>query len=119
MSSGNQIFPSSMFSSWPAQDSGVVLADLIQSPERPSLPEKLTLKVLREAIASALADVKAYDLAGECVRFGLPAQADDEEGPWNGKWRYVERRIRHWKLPSCSLLRVRSPRSTRTASSII
>jgi hypothetical protein len=55
--------------------------------------------VLREAIAGVLAGVSAYELAEECVRFGLPGQAENEDDPWRGKWRYVERRIRHWRLP--------------------
>jgi hypothetical protein len=54
--------------------------------------------VLREAIASVLERVSAYELADECVRFGLPGEAENEDGPMRGKWRYVERRIRHWKL---------------------
>lgn len=75
------------------------LADMFTPPPPPPLPEKLTPTVLREAIASVLARISANELAGECVRFGLPPEAENEEGPWRGKWRYVERRIRHWKLP--------------------
>jgi len=55
--------------------------------------------VLREAIASVLAGVSANELVEECVRLGLPPEAENEDSPWRGKWRYVERRIRHWKMP--------------------
>ncbi|HUZ51684.1 MAG TPA: hypothetical protein VMU94_04050 [Streptosporangiaceae bacterium] len=55
--------------------------------------------MLREAIASALEGMSANELAEECVRFGLPPEEEGEDGPWRGKWRYVERRIRHWQLP--------------------
>jgi hypothetical protein len=99
MGSGSQMFPDWMFPDPSAPDAGQVFAGLFQPREPPPLPDKVTPKVLREAIAGALAEVKAYDLAEECVRFGLPAQEDNEEDPWKGKWRYVERRIRHRKLP--------------------
>jgi hypothetical protein len=68
-------------------------------PPEPPLPRALTPKALREAIASVLERVRAHDLADECVRFGLPPLEDHEEAPWLGKRRYVDRRIRHWKLP--------------------
>ena len=55
--------------------------------------------MLREAIAGVLARVSANELAEECVRFGLPPEEAGEDGPWRGKYRYVERRIRHWMLP--------------------
>jgi hypothetical protein len=75
------------------------LADVFTPPTPPPLPERLTPTALREAIASVLARISANELAEECVRFGLPLEAENEDGPWRGKWRYVERRIRHWKLP--------------------
>jgi hypothetical protein len=31
--------------------------------------------------------------------FRSSSRSENEDGPWRGKWRYVERRIRHWKLP--------------------
>ena len=89
MGSGSKMFPEWMF---PGLD------EHAPAPP-PPLPDRLTPKVLREAIASALARVSANELAEECVRFGLPAEEQGEDGPWQGKWRYVERRIRHWKLP--------------------
>jgi hypothetical protein len=98
MSSGNQMFPGWMSPGPSSQDPADVLASFFELPPRP-LPDKLTPKTLREAIAAALSEVKAYDLAEECVRLGLPPQAEDEEDPMKGKWRYVERRIRRWKLP--------------------
>jgi hypothetical protein len=78
---------------------GQTLAELFALSPHPPLPDGLTSKVVREAIASALARVSARELAEECVHFGLPAEQEGEDGPWQGKWRYVERRIRHWKLP--------------------
>ncbi len=68
------------------------------------MPEKLTPTVLRNAIAGVLERISANELAEECVRFGLPPEAENEDGPWRGKWRYVERRIRHWKLPELLVL---------------
>ena len=65
----------------------------------PPLPDRLTARTLREAIVSVLARVSARELAQECVGFGLPAEDAAEDGPWSGKWRFVERRIKHWPLP--------------------
>lgn len=100
MGSGNKMFPGWMI---PDQDEnsadGGTLQDMFASPLPPPLPGRLTPKVLREAIASTLAGVSANELAEECVRFGLPPEETGEDGPWRGKWRYVERRIRHWMLP--------------------
>jgi hypothetical protein len=76
-----------------------LLTELFTPTPPPPLPERLTPTVLRSAIASALARISANELAEECVRFGLPPEAENEDGPWRGKHRYVERRIRHWKLP--------------------
>jgi hypothetical protein len=96
---------SKMFGDWVSPDPdrraarGGALEDLFAPAPPPPLPDKLTPRVLREAIASTLADVSASELAQECVRFGLPAEEEGEDGPWRGKWRYIERRIRHWKLP--------------------
>lgn len=75
------------------------LADLFAPTPPPRLPDRLTPKVLREAIARVLERISADEVADECVRFGLPPEAENEDSPWRGKWRYVERRIRHWKLP--------------------
>lgn len=56
-------------------------------------------KTVRTAIANTLEKVRAQELAQECVQFGLEPQRDDEDSPWSGKWRYVERRLRHLQLP--------------------
>lgn len=70
------------------------------APEQPPpLPDRLTPRTLREAIARVLEHVSAYELAEECVAFGLRPQEEDEQGPMSGKYRYVERRIKHWALP--------------------
>lgn len=72
----------------------------IFAPEPPPpLHDRLTPRVLREAIATVLERVSANDLAHECIGFGLSPQGEDEQGPWQGKYRYVERRIEHWALP--------------------
>ncbi len=69
------------------------LAALFAPAEPPPLPERLTPKVLREAIARVLERVSANELANECVRFGLLPEEEGEDGPWRGKYRYVERRM--------------------------
>ena len=94
------MFPDWMFPSQGEHDAdGRTLADLFVQAPPPPLPDRLTPKILREAIAGVLARVSANELAQECVRFGLPPEEANEDGPWRGKWRYVERRIRHWMLP--------------------
>ena len=80
------------------------MADLFTPPPPPPLPEKLTPTELRKAIASVLERISANELADECVRFGLPPEAENEDSPWRGKWRYVERRIRHRKLSELLVL---------------
>ena len=80
------------------------VADLFTPPLPPPLPERLTPTELRKAIASVLERISASELADECVRFGLPPEAENEDSPWRGKWRYVERRIRHWKLSELLVL---------------
>jgi hypothetical protein len=61
----------------------------------PALPSAVTHKTVRTAIANALETVRAQ----ECIQFGLEPERDDEDSPWKGKWRYVERRLRHRELP--------------------
>jgi hypothetical protein len=51
-----------------ASASGGTLTDLFAPPPPPPLPDRLTPKVLREAIAGVLARVSANELAEECVR---------------------------------------------------
>jgi hypothetical protein len=57
------------------------------------MPTRVTYRALRDAIADALYVVSAHDLADECVRLGLPAQAGDEPDPMQGKRRYITRRL--------------------------
>ena len=91
--------PGSMLPGMPGTGNlGAALEDRVQLAE-PPLPRALTPNGLREAISSVLERVRAHDLAEECVRFGLPPREDHEDGPGLGKRRYVDRRIRHWKLP--------------------
>ncbi len=73
--------------------------DLLAPTPPPPLPERLTPTVLRTAIADVLERISARELAAECVQLGLPPEAENEDGPWQGKRRYVQRRIRHLKLP--------------------
>jgi hypothetical protein len=80
------------------------LKALFAQPAPPPLPDRLTPKVLREAIARVLERVSAGELAKECARFGLPPQEEGEDSPGQGKYRYVERRIRHWTLPELLVL---------------
>ena len=54
-------------------------------PEPPPLPDKLTPKALRDAIVGVLAGVSADYLEEECMNFGLPGQAENEDGPWQSK----------------------------------
>src|SRR5215469_8733859 len=87
---------------------GGTLANLFAPAEPPPLPDRLTPQVLREAITGVIAgSVKAYDLAEECVRFGLEPPSTEHDDPWKSKWNYVERRVRHWALPELLELAVR------------
>ena len=99
MGSGSKMFPDPTSPDLEPAVRGGTLADLFAPTAPPPLPDRLTPKVLREAIAGVLARVSANELAEECVRFGLPSEEAGEDGPWRGKYRYVERRIRHWMLP--------------------
>lgn len=92
MGDGNRGFPDRG-----ERGTGVSMADIFQVAQ-PPLPERLTPQVLREAIARTLTSrVKAYDIADECARLGLPPERQGED-PWNSKWNYVESRLRHRKL---------------------
>jgi hypothetical protein len=66
----------------------------------PPLPLSATAshRSVREAVAAVLANVSANELAEECVRFGLEPSAGGLDDLWRGKWRYVERRLRHMGL---------------------
>jgi hypothetical protein len=56
-------------------------------------------RTVREVIATVLEHVSAHELAEECVRFGLDPSSGGPDDPWQGKWRFVERRLRHQDLP--------------------
>ena len=93
MSGGNQIFPDHS-----GNGGGWSMADIF-ALSLPAPPEKLTPQALRAAITRTLtSQVKAYDVADECVRLGLRSPRDGED-LLGSKWMYVERRIRHLKLP--------------------
>jgi hypothetical protein len=48
---------------------------------------------VRTAVAGALAEAKAYEVAEEGVRFGLEPQNYNED-PWASKFRYVEKKLK-------------------------
>jgi hypothetical protein len=61
----------SIFSGLTGSGGGWSPADLF-ALSRPPPPEKMTPQVFREAITRVLtSQVKAYDLADECIRLGL------------------------------------------------
>jgi hypothetical protein len=89
---------SGIFPGQSGSDAGWSAADFV-ALSLPRLPEKLTPQVVREAVARTLtSQVKAYDVADECVRLGLRPKGEGED-PWASKWMYIERRVRHLKLP--------------------
>ncbi len=76
---------------------GWSMAD-ISALSLPPPPEKLTPRALREAIGRTLTNqVRANDVADECVRLGLRPRGQGEDP--QSTWMYVERRVRHLKLP--------------------
>ena len=77
MGGGGKMFPDGMFAGLDEHAAdGRALADLFVQAPLPPLPDRLTPKVLREAIASVLAGVSANELAQECVRFGLSPEEE-------------------------------------------
>jgi len=76
-----------------------LLAAAFTPPPAPPAPTKITPKALRDAIASTLARLNPDDVAEECVRFGMEPRRDDADNPWQGKDRYVKRRVRNYELP--------------------
>jgi hypothetical protein len=48
---------------------------------------------LRTAIANRISDESAYEVADYCVTLGLEPPTG-EENPWNGKYKYAERKLR-------------------------
>ena len=49
------------------------------------------LKALRQELASAIADAKAYDVPGLCVRLGLPDGTEQEA--YSSKFKYASKRL--------------------------
>lgn len=80
-----------------------ILAGLFQGPQAHELPKQATPKTLRSAIADAISDAKAYEVAAECVRFGLEP-AEEREDPWAGKYRYVEAKLKGLTLEELTVL---------------
>lgn len=78
---------------------------------------------LRRTIAQALATaVKLQDLPQVCESLGLAPQRDDERNLWQGKSRYVRRRLMDWELPELLDLAskvARSYSSTRALSRLV
>ncbi|WP_086709617.1 hypothetical protein [Streptomyces antimycoticus] len=59
-------------------------------------------ETLRSAIASAVAELKSYEVPGECVRLGL---APGEEGEaFGSKYRYVMKRLRPLAVPELTAI---------------
>ncbi len=54
-------------------------------------PPPTLLRELRQQLASAIADVKAYDVPNLCVRIGLPDGTEQEA--FNSKYRYASSRL--------------------------
>jgi hypothetical protein len=75
-----------------------LLAAALGPPAEPTLPNKVSHRTLRDAIADALYSVSARDLADECVRFGMDPQSAAEPDPMAGKVRYVTRRLRDYPV---------------------
>jgi hypothetical protein len=65
--------------------------------ERP-LPDRLTVQTLRQAIIDVLYDVKAYNLADDCVFFGLEPPAGEHDDPFRSKRQYIDARVRRKTL---------------------
>ncbi|MEW1823538.1 hypothetical protein AB0323_22470 [Arthrobacter sp. NPDC080031] len=61
------------------------------------------MKTLRSAIAEAISEAKAYEVAAECVRYGLQP-AEEGEDPWAGKYRYVEAKLKRLTLEELTVL---------------
>lgn len=70
---------------------------VLQGESSPELPDRANLKTVRTAVAGALAQAPAYEVAEECLRFGL-APLKEGEDPWKSKIRYVERKLRELSL---------------------
>ncbi|CAL9677016.1 hypothetical protein SUDANB176_07876 (plasmid) [Streptomyces sp. enrichment culture] len=60
-------------------------------------------EMLRSAIASAVAELKSYEVPAECVRLGLAPGEEDEA--FRSKFRYVLTRLRPLAVPVLTRLR--------------
>ncbi len=77
----------------PGPDTTDWFSHIFDEPSTPPLPTTASHRSVRKAIADVLEHVNANELAEECVRFGLEPSLGDNDDPWRGKWRYVERRL--------------------------
>ena len=60
---------------------------------RPVKAPEVSLNDIRSAIADAIAELKAYEVADFCVTIGLPGPEAHDDDPFNSKRAYVRRRI--------------------------
>ncbi|GAA4362565.1 hypothetical protein [Paeniglutamicibacter cryotolerans] len=81
----------------PLQQFQDIFPAAFQTLPAPELPDRANLKTVRAAIAGALAQTPAQEVAEECERFGL-APPQDGEDPWKGKIRYIEKKLREFSL---------------------
>jgi len=56
------------------------------------------MQALRQAIIDVLYDVKAYNLADDCVFFGLEPPAGEHDDPFRSKRLYIDARVRRKTL---------------------
>jgi len=68
------------------------------APQERSLPDRLTVQALRQAIIDILYDVKAYNLADDCIFFGLEPPAGEHDDPFRSKRLYIDARVRRRTL---------------------
>ncbi|GAB3557817.1 hypothetical protein GCM10027405_03280 [Arthrobacter alkaliphilus] len=92
-----------MTSQYKPSDLDDYYSSLFQAGAVPALPTAANLKTVRTAVAGALSDVKAYELAEERVRFGLAPQQENED-PWASKFRYVDRKLKDLSLDQLIVL---------------
>lgn len=80
-----------------------IFAGLFQATPARELPKQATVKTVRSAIAEAISGAKAYEVAAECVRYGLEPAGEGED-PWAGKYRYVEGKLKGLTLEELTAL---------------
>jgi hypothetical protein len=74
----------------------------IKMKTQAALPDRETTARLRQLVASAISDHKAYDVPGICSGYGLADGAEEEA--FRSKFKYVIQRLQN--LPSAEVLRV-------------